>query len=174
MPAAASADPPPLAAVDSLADPMIDSELARSLARGPSPSRDQVGELEARLAALGVALSPQGALPPTASATADAPTGAIDPADELTWSLAREGELAGRLASLEATKSELRGRLVASEAAAAELRGAYEAVKKEHDVCLFFERRRDFAAELPTGVLLKIMDHAPDRKCVAIPSSGPL
>ena len=32
-------------------------------------------------------------------------------------------------------------------------------------MCLFFERRRDFGAELPPGVLLNIMDHAPSSKC---------
>ena len=97
-----------------------------------------------------------------------APAGPIDESS-------RVGELEARLASLEAHFSEQGGRLAATEAAASELRAANEAlarelaaVKKAHDVCLFFERRRDCGAELPAGVLLNIMDHVPDIKCVSL------
>ena len=75
-------------------------------------------------------------------------------------------------AACRARAEELEARLAAAEAAASELRAANEALarehaalKKVHDVCLFFERRRDFGAELPPGVLLNIMDHAPSSKC---------
>ena len=87
-----------------------------------------------------------------------------------------------RLAASEAEKDGLRaalseqgGRLDAAEAAAAELRAANEALarehaalKQDHDVCLFFARRRDFGAELPAGVLLNIMDRAPSSKCASV------
>ena len=107
----------------------------------------------------------------TEAATADAgdPAASLDLAAELALSRARVGEL-------ESTEDVLRARLAAAEAAASELRAANEAlarehaaVKKEHGVCLFFERRRDFGAELPAGVLLNILDHAPDSKCVGFP-----
>ena len=89
-----------------------------------------------------------------------------------------------RLAASEAEKDGLRaalseqgGRLDAAEAAAAELRAANEALarehaalKQDHDVCLFFARRRDFGAELPAGVLLNIMDRAPSSECVGMGS----
>ena len=98
-------------------------------------------------------------------AAAASPSGAIDPAAELALSRARVGEL-------EATEGELRARLAAAEAAASELRAANEALarehaalKQEHAAALFDWRPRDFAAELPAGVLLKIMDHAPDGRC---------
>ena len=42
-------------------------------------------------------------------------------------------------------------------------------VEAEHTLrtAQFLERRRDFGAELPPGVMLLIMDRAPGRKCVS-------
>ena len=97
--------------------------------------------------------------------------------------LARAGELEARLAAAEAASSELRGRLAATEAALAYARDQAElaalgggfsrlsrAVEKgrARRTAHFLERRRDFGAELPPGVLLHIMDRAPDRKCVCV------
>ena len=77
------------------------------------------------------------------------------------------GGLEARLASSEAEERELKARLNATETATEGLRATYAALKKAHGVCLFLERRRDFADELPPGVLLKIMDHAPTSRCVS-------
>ena len=134
-------------------------------------------ELRGRLAAARAALSEQGGRLAAAAAT--------------------EGELRASLASAEAAAAEQGGRLAAAEAAAADLRAANEALTREHAAVLassrepqaalsalgpalsfsaveaalrtarFLERRRDFGAELPAGVLLHIMDRAPDRKCVS-------
>ena len=116
---------------------------------------------------------------PSAAASAP-PAGAVDPAAELALQ-ARVSELETRLAASEAREGELmagragdlESRLAAAEAAASELRAANEAlarelaaVKKEHETALFDWRPRDFGAEFPAGVLLNIMDHAPDGRCV--------
>ena len=127
------------------------------------------------------------------AAAAAPPAGAADHEAELALSRARVGELEARLAASEAERGELQARLAAgpaptghpkggngkivvrlaaADAAASELRAANEALarenaalKKEHETALFDWRPRDFAAELPAGVLLNIMDHAPDGRC---------
>ena len=136
-----SSPPPPLSGMDSL------SELSLSRARLGELGATE-GELRVRLAAAEAAASEQG----------------------------------GLLSSAEAERDELRDRLVESEAAASELRVANEALARElavlkkehaelrgsHAAALFDWRPRDFGAELPAAVLLNIMDHAPDGRCVNV------
>ena len=86
---------------------------------------------------------------------------AADPAAELALCRARVGELEARLASSEAERGELRARLAALDA-------AFVSLDKEHNVHIFLERLRDFGAELPSDVLLNIMDRVPDIKCVSV------
>ena len=138
----------------------------------------RAGELEARLAAAEAALSEQGGRLAAAATT--------------------EGELRASLTAAEAAASELRDVNEALSRGACSLEREHAAEAREHADVLasfrelqaalsalgpgvsigaveaalrtarFLERRRDFGAELPAGVLLNIMDRAPDCKCVVV------